>query len=191
MALKRLFVDMDGTLAKFHDEDRYLERMFEKDFFRNLSPFENLTQGLNEFSEAYPEIEIFILSATVQGEPPYCQTEKHAWCDKHLPFIDRKHRIFTPVGKNKTEFIPGGIDKNDFLYDDYNKNLEEWQQAGGHSIKCKNNINHKGLIGSLWQGDIVDNCKTPTDIVGDLAFFMDLPPQAYDLFLSNNRGRMR
>ncbi len=189
MALKRLFVDMDGTLAKFHDEDRYLERMFEKDFFRNLSPFENLTQGLNKFSEAYPDVEIFILSATVQGEPPYCRTEKHAWCDKHLPFIDREHRIFTPVGKNKTEFIPGIITKNDFLYDNYNINLEEWQQAGGHSIKCKNNINHKGLIGSLWQGDIVNNCKAPTNIVGELAFFMELPPHSQQLFVSKGKGR--
>ena len=32
MARKRLFIDMDGTLAKFHDEVNYLERMYEKIF---------------------------------------------------------------------------------------------------------------------------------------------------------------
>lgn len=37
----RIFVDMDGTLARFHDENLYLERMFEKGFFRDLKPFEN------------------------------------------------------------------------------------------------------------------------------------------------------
>lgn len=189
MSKKRLFIDMDGTLAKFHDEVRYLERMFEKDFFKNLAPFNNLIEGLEQFSEAYPDVELFVLSATVQGEPPYCQAEKHTWCDKYLPFINRGHRIFTPVGKNKTEFIPGGINKDDFLYDDYNKNLEEWEQAGGHSIKCKNNINHKGLIGNLWQCDIVDNCKIPTNIVGELAFFMELPPHSQQLLISKNRGR--
>ena len=30
MARKRLFIDMDGTVARFHDEVDYLERMFEK-----------------------------------------------------------------------------------------------------------------------------------------------------------------
>ena len=30
--MARLFVDMDGTLARFHDEVQYLERMFEKGF---------------------------------------------------------------------------------------------------------------------------------------------------------------
>jgi 5'(3')-deoxyribonucleotidase len=189
MARKRLFIDMDGTLAKFHDEVNYLERMYEKDFFRNLAPFENLIEGIKQFNEAYPDVELFILSATVQGEPPYCQTEKHAWCDKHLPFIDREHRIFTPVGRNKTEFIPGIITKDDYLYDDYNINLEEWQQAGGHSIKCKNNINHKGLVGALWQGDIIDNSKTPTSIVGELAFFMELPPDSLQQLMSKGRGR--
>ena len=79
--------------------------------------------------------------------------------------------------------------RDDYLYDDYNINLEEWQQAGGHSIKCKNNINHKGLVGALWQGDIIDNSKTPTSIVGELAFFMELPPHNQKLYISKNRGR--
>ena len=33
----RIFVDMDGTLARFHDEVGYLERMFEKGFFSGLT----------------------------------------------------------------------------------------------------------------------------------------------------------
>lgn len=189
MSRKRLFIDMDGTVARFHDEVDYLERMFEKDFFKNLRPFENLVDGLKAFNELYTEIELFILSACVHGEPPYCQSEKQTWCDKHLPFIDKQHRIFTPVGINKADCIPGGITQNDYLYDDYNKNLVQWQCSGGKSIKCKNNINHKGLIGELWQGDIIDNSKTPSNIVGELVFFMELPPTNHELYISNNRGR--
>lgn len=45
MAKKRLLVDMDGTLARFHDQANYLERMFEKDFFRELEPFENMVEA--------------------------------------------------------------------------------------------------------------------------------------------------
>lgn len=42
------------------------------------------------------------------------------------------------------------------MIDDYNKNLLEWQKAGGTSVKAKNNINHKGLHGELWKGEIID-----------------------------------
>jgi len=36
---KRLFVDMDGTLAKFHDVANYLEHMYEEDFFGELCAY--------------------------------------------------------------------------------------------------------------------------------------------------------
>ena len=62
-------------------------------------------------------------------------------------------------------------------------------KRGGHSIKCKNNINHQGKKGKLWTSDIIYNGKTPLEIVGELAIFMKLPPQTYDLYVANNRGR--
>lgn len=37
----KIYIDMDGTIARFHDENLYLERMFEKGFFIDLKPFEN------------------------------------------------------------------------------------------------------------------------------------------------------
>ena len=33
----KLFIDMDGTTCRFHDEVQYLERMFEEGFFKNLN----------------------------------------------------------------------------------------------------------------------------------------------------------
>ena len=158
----RIFIDMDGTLARFHDEVQYLERMFEEGFFLNLKPFENAASAANAL--AHPQnsdFEVYILSAAVDGEPPYCQKEKNAWIDKYCPNIDREHRIFTKVGHPKAEYIPGGISSTDILWDDYNKNLEEWQGAGGVAVKCHNNINHKGLVGSLWKGDIIRNDIDP------------------------------
>lgn len=154
----RLFIDMDGTLARFHDEVQYLERMFEKGFFSGLKPFEQAVKAANRLAEeANGEYEVFILSAAVDGEPPYCCDEKHQWLDRHCPAIDREHRIFTHIGIPKAEYIPGCIGADDILWDDYNKNLEEWEANGGTAIKCKNNINHKGLIGTLWQGEIIEN----------------------------------
>lgn len=171
---KRLFIDMDGTLAKFHDEDRYLERMFEKDFFKELKPFDNLVDGIKQFSRENPDVEMFVLSAFVDGEPPYCQGEKHIWLSNHLPEVDIQHRIFTPMGCDKAAYIPNVISQNDYLLDDYNKNLEQFQAAGGSSIKCKNNINHKGLIGPLWQGAVIDNAKSPSEISAGLFSLMGI-----------------
>ncbi|WP_124098198.1 5'-nucleotidase [Ruminococcus sp. Marseille-P6503] len=164
----RLFVDMDGTLARFHDEVQYLERMWEKDFFRNLKPFENMVKAIKQLAEQEPEIEIYILSAAIDGEPPFCYRQKNQWLDEQLPEIDNFHRIFTKVGAPKSEYIPGGIDKNDFLLDDYNKNLDEWLEFGGSSVKCVNNINHKGRIGKLWDGELVRTEDTPERICSQL-----------------------
>ncbi len=163
--MTRLFVDMDGTLARFHDEVQYLERMFEKGFFLDLKPFDEAVRAINDLAEnENDDYEVFVLSAAIDGEPPYCRDEKHQWLDEHCPGIDREHRIFTKTGVPKSEYIPGGISESDILWDDYNKNLEEWQQAGGTAVKCHNNINHKGLIGPLWQGELVSNTIPAAEI---------------------------
>lgn len=156
-AENRLFVDMDGTLTRFHDEVNYLEQMYEPGFFENLQPFDMAVEGLNDYHQMHPEVEIYVLSSCIDGYPPYCETEKNKWLDKYLPFVDKEHRLFPKLGQTKISVVPGGIYETDYLYDDYNKNLAEWKAAGGTSIKCKNNINHKGLIGPLWDGLLIEN----------------------------------
>ena len=180
----RLFVDMDGTLARFHDQVRYMERMFEKDFFLNLDPFENLVSGIRLFKEEHPDIEVFILSACVKGEGLFCEADKNKWLNIYLPEIDMAHRIYTDVGKPKAEYIPGGISKADYLLDDYNRSLNSWLYAGGSAIKCHNNINQKGLgahggsAGFLWTGKMVHTEDDPTIVSAELAQHMGLE---YDL----------
>lgn len=164
---QRIFVDMDGTLARFHDENKYLERMWEEGFFAQLKPFENAVDTVKMLAQD-PSVEVFILSAAIEGEPPYCVAQKHAWIDRYLPEIDKTHRIFTSVGENKAELIPHGINASDVLIDDYNKNLKQWREQGGHSIKFVNNINHKGLVGELWQGDLIHHDKPAAETIQDL-----------------------
>ena len=157
----RIFVDMDGTLARFHDENLYLERMFEKGFFRDLKPFENVVSAIKELVKDNTS-EIFILSATVNS----CSLEeKQEWLDRYLPEIDKEHRIFTSLNVPKSEAIGHRLTDKDILVDHYNKNLLEWQKAGGTSVKAKNNINHKGLHGELWKGDLIDITDTAESIV--------------------------
>lgn len=180
MAKKRLLVDMDGTLARFHDQANYLERMFEKDFFRELEPFANMVEGVRQFMQDHPDVEVFIVSARVIGEPPYCEVEKNAWLDRYLPEIDREHRIFTDIGHSKVEYLPGGATKDDYLLDDYNKGLNLFMYDGGSAIKCHNNINQRGLgayggeKGQLWTGAMVHVDDRPEMISAELAQSMGL-----------------
>lgn len=148
----KIYIDMDGTIARFHDENLYLERMFEKGFFIDLKPFENAVYAIEQLVND-STAEIFILSATVNS----CSLdEKQKWLDRYLPNIDKEHRIFTSLNVPKSEAIGHRLTDKDILIDDYNKNLLEWQKAGGTSVKAKNNINHKGLHGELWKGELID-----------------------------------
>lgn len=170
----RLFIDLDGTISRFYDASpNYLEQMYEKGYFRNLQPYEEMTEGIKLFMEQHKDVEVFTLSAKVNGEPPYCEAEKQEWLDEYLPEIDREHRLFTEIGHNKAEYIPNGISKGDVLYDDYNKNLIDWENSGGVALKCHNNINMKGLgaYGGdkvMWEGQVLKNDIEPQDIANSL-----------------------
>ena len=75
----RIFVDMDGTLARFHDENLYLERMFEKGFFAGLKPFDNAVEAIKHIIDNYPNVDVYVLSAAITT--PYCLAEKNKWLD--------------------------------------------------------------------------------------------------------------
>lgn len=136
---QRLFVDMDGTLAVFKQVDE-LETLYEKGYFLNLAPQRNVLAAVRELAVNHPEIEVNILSAYLT-DSPYALQEKNEWLDKFLPEIDRDHRVFVPCGTDKKEGIRGGVRGNDFLLDDYTKNLNEWQPPA-RGIKLLNGINH-------------------------------------------------
>lgn len=161
----RVFVDMDGTLYRFHDAildeegQVQIEKMYEPEFFEKLKPFGALQLALRHLHEERPELELFILSSADTGN--IIQQKNHC-IDRDLPFIDRAHRLYPKTWETKTEVIPGGIRNTDTLIDDYNKNLREWEREGGTAIKFINNINHKGTgrfggdVGRLWEGQTLD-----------------------------------
>jgi len=175
--MARLFLDMDGTLAKFHDEADYLERMFEKDFFSNLKPFENMVAGAKLFMQQHPDVEVFIISSCVDS--PYCVADKNKWLDEHLN-LPAERRLFPPMGASKADYIPGGVTKDDFLLDDYNRGLNQFMFDGGSAIKCHNNINQQGRgayggsAGNLWVGPMVHTEDKPEMIAAELAQHMGL-----------------
>lgn len=137
----RLYVDMDGTIAKFYHHKQYLEKMYEQGYFANLKPYAILNTIKQLASKS--NIEVFILSACVFS--PYCEDEKLAWLDKYLPEIDDDHRILVNVGENKADYIDYDVDTINVLLDDYSRNLYEWNEYDFNNIGIKfvNGINDK------------------------------------------------
>lgn len=145
---RRLFVDMDGTLAVFHPVDT-LETLYEPGYFSGLEPQGNVLDAVRLLLDN-DDLEVYVLSA-VLSDSKYAQTEKNEWLDRYLPEIDQEHRIFLPCGADKKDYVPSGIDPEDVLLDDYTVNLMEWDPPS-HAIKLLNGIN--GTHGT-WQSDRV------------------------------------
>ena len=161
MLSKRLFVDMDGTLAKFKKVDE-LEELYEKGYFVKLMPQRNVVNAIREIVLMGRDLDVFILSAFL-SDSSYALEEKNEWIEKYLPEIDREHRLFIPCGLDKREFI-GNLSREDILLDDYTLNLNSWSVLG-KGIKLVNDINdtHKS-----WDGPRINYLSPSEKIVSEI-----------------------
>lgn len=175
---QRLFVDMDGTLAVFRSVDT-LEKLYEKDYFANLEPQMNVIDGIRHIIRNNPKIEVFVLSA-VLSDSPYAVPEKNEWLDKYLPEVDAEHRLYPACGESKKEFLKGsygGVRSDDFLLDDYSKNLHEWEPPA-KGIKVMNGINGKN---GTWTKDKVSIECDGNTFAECVVNIMQRRSQEYDL----------
>ena len=173
----RYFVDMDGTLAVYPiEEGKWWE---EPGVFAEMEPQEKVIKAIQKLIDAGQDV--YILSA-YHKQFPFVVEEKNYWLDKYLPEIDDEHRIFTHVGTDKTEYIPGGLQENDVLLDDYNPNLVAWAERGGIGIKLLNGINSK----KSWDGVSVHAHGTIKNIVEVL---MEIDDVLEDRELEQNKTR--
>lgn len=151
----RLFVDMDGTLAEFHHVDT-LETLYEKGYFLNLEPHQNVVDAVKQIFQNEPHISVYVLSA-VLADSATARDEKNLWLDKYLPEIDAAHRLFPPCGVDKASYLIANygirIDKEDVLLDDYTKNLINWEMIGGRGLKLLNGINDTR---GTWHGSRIE-----------------------------------
>lgn len=154
---QRLFVDMDGTLAEFKTVDT-LETLYEKDYFINLKPNENVLGAIKQLI-ADNDFDVYILSAYLT-DSRYALEEKNAWLDKYLPELPQEKRLFVPCGTDKSVAVPGLIRPDDYLLDDYTKNLSEWEPSA-RGIKLINGINHTN---GTWQGDKIQFTHAPEEL---------------------------
>lgn len=205
MKKKMLQLDMDGTLANLTKEvldkdgnfhiSTLNKMMKEEDFFYRLTPFENMILAVKNFIKMHPEVEVSILSTAMPDEPPAIPKQKGAWLDKHLPEITNRYFVTPDVSKG--DFLKDLENCDYYLVDDYNVNLEAFEESGGTSIKMLNSYNgggtgrYGGRTGSLWEGATVSHDDSPEKIVRELERVMGLPerefPQEYHINeFSNN-----
>ena len=137
---KRLFWDMDGTLARWNAAAT-IEDLYSEGYFLNREPEEYLCFLAGLLSGG---IESYILTACMAGSD-YLIPEKKIWVKKEIPAL--RHRIlFVPCGVSKADFVRDMFGEDlcteDILIDDHSPNLIKWEEAGGLGVKWINEINN-------------------------------------------------
>lgn len=130
-----LFLDLDGTLAKFNSKRNALKRFDnEIGFFANLKPYKYI-EFVNELATK-ENINVYVISATPNSQADF---DKTTWINKYLNKIPQQNICFSRLGENKAKVIKDKlnitIDNNCLLLDDYTKNLIEWENLNGIGIK--------------------------------------------------------
>lgn len=159
----RFLVDMDGVLATFQPVDT-LETLYEKGYFLNLEPIQNVLDAIKLIIQKHPDIDVYIMSS-VLSDSKYAYEEKNAWLNRYLPEIDIAHRIFPPCGDNKLDYVPEGIRESDCLLDDYTHNLTMWEPPA-RGIKLLNGINHTR---ETWRGNRLRFDKPAEELAENMA----------------------
>lgn len=144
---KKVFLDLDGTLAKFNVRNA-LER-FDKEvgFFAKLGAY----KGIEVVNELAKTNQLFIVSASPNEQ---ADKDKMIWIQKYLPNVSIDNITLCRIGQNKAQIIEEKysikIDNNCYLLDDYTKNLNEWESFGGLGIKRLTSVADNSR--KLWKG---------------------------------------
>lgn len=156
----KLFIDLDGTVAKFNVRNA-LER-FDKEigFFANLGAY----KGVEAINEMALLKNVYVISASPNTQ---ADIDKMIWLNKYLPNIPKENITLCRLGENKAKIIENKynliIDSNCYLLDDYSKNLFEWVANGGTGIKRLTSVadNSRGL----WKGLTIKDLNKIAEIL--------------------------
>lgn len=147
---KKLFLDMDGTIAKFNSKKNALARFDnEVGFFASLKPFAHLDSI--DYLIANNIVDVYVISASPNEQ---ADKDKMTWLETHLPNLVKENICFCRIGQNKAKEIKEQlnieIDNNCYLLDDYSKNLFEWNNYNGIGIKRLTSFADNSR--KLWKG---------------------------------------
>lgn len=115
-----VYVDMDGVLANFAEQENAVER-FEKErgFFQRLSPMQKNVNAVR-FLNQLKNVNVFILSASPNRK---ADKDKKIWLKKYLPELENTQIIIMRNGKKKVDYMKTA---DGLLLDDYGQNCREW-----------------------------------------------------------------
>lgn len=164
----KLFLDLDGTLAKFNSKKNALERFkTEKGFFASLKPFKHI-EFVNDLTNN-TNVELFVISATPNEQ---ADIDKMTWINKYLPNIKKSNICFCRLGTNKAQEIKRqlniDIDKTCLLLDDYSNNLFEWTKANGIGIKRLTSLANNSS--KKWKGFAIKDLRQLQKVINSVAF---------------------
>ena len=153
---KRLYIDLDGTLCRFHPVEK-MEELLEPGYFLRLEPHMNIINAVRNLFEGSYFDGIYVISSVLR-ESQTGVIEKKRWIKHYLPEIDEEHMLFPFCDESKALMVcpDGQIPSSYYLLDDYNKNLYDWSSRGGSAIKFLNGINHTK---KTWKGAVVNNTE--------------------------------
>lgn len=154
------FFDMDGTLAEYSydayapkDGKPWYQKLLGTHYFRHLKPYYVMLDKVNALLKADSE-RVFILTSVEVPELDFFYemvADKAVWVNNYLEKLKPDHFLVIksrrPTSGKKTksmlaaEVLGRSLTSRDYLYDDFNLNLEEWRSAGGTPIKVLNGIN--------------------------------------------------
>ncbi len=145
--MKKIFLDLDGTLARFNVPNALSRFDKEEGFFANLKAY----KGIEIVNELAKNNNLFIISASPNEQ---ADKDKMAWLEKYLPNINVENITICRIGENKAKIIQNKynfeINNNCYLLDDYTKNLNEWESLGGLGIKRLTSVSDNST--KKWKG---------------------------------------
>lgn len=157
--MKRLFVDLDGTLAKFNVPNALKRFESEVGFFAKLGAY----KGVETINEMAKGGNVYIISASPNTQ---ADNDKIKWIEKYLNNVPTDNRLICRCGDNKAEFLKGKgieIDKNCYLLDDYTKNLTEWEKCGGIGVKRLTAVADNST--GKWQGLAIKSLNKVAEVL--------------------------
>ena len=143
-----IYVDMDGVLADFFGE--WARLMGKEDWrdIKDVSPALAKIRATDDFWLKLPVLpqakQLLALIKQVKGEYNICtspladdpnsEPHKRVWIEKNLAFFPPKNIHIT---HNKPQYATQSDGTPNILIDDYGKNVNEWESAGGIGFKYK------------------------------------------------------
>ena len=157
---KKLFVDLDGTVARFNVRNALKRFDKEKGFFKRLNAYVGI-ETLNELAKCG---NVFVISASPNAD---ADNDKMEWLAKYLPNVPNENVTLCRLGENKAKIIEEKysmtINENCLLLDDYTKNLNEWESFGGKGIKRLTTVSDNSR--GLWKGQTLKHLKEIAEIL--------------------------